>query len=191
MQKKIATGKIYLGGSFNREIDHERVERAKEILAKNPTIAKVHFPFDYDFVDPEEKNPEIGGQRSMTWRVGTFQNDLNGINSATCGVFLYDMDILDDGCAFEIVFKRGCKAFQLCPGAFVEHSGMLERIRVVEEPVYEECLPHTPSSIHDDHFGFTRLHHFVEQIPFVLSSNQFRFHIIRCYAVANIINSLF
>ena len=33
MQKKIATGKIYLGGSFNREIDHERVERAKEILA--------------------------------------------------------------------------------------------------------------------------------------------------------------
>ena len=59
MQKKIATGKIYLGGSFNREIDHERVERAKEILAKNPTIAKVHFPFDYDFVDPEEKNPEI------------------------------------------------------------------------------------------------------------------------------------
>ena len=111
MQKKIATGKIYLGGSFNREIDHERVERAKEILAKNPTIAKVHFPFDYDFVDPEEKNPEIGGQRSMTWRVGTFQNDLNGINSATCGVFLYDMDILDDGCAFEIGFMRANHEF--------------------------------------------------------------------------------
>ncbi|PEG87101.1 MULTISPECIES: nucleoside 2-deoxyribosyltransferase [unclassified Lactobacillus] len=120
MQKKIATGKIYLGGSFNREIDHERVERAKEILAKNPTIAKVHFPFDYDFVDPEEKNPEIGGQRSMTWRVGTFQNDLNGINSATCGVFLYDMDVLDDGCAFEIDFMRANhKPVVLVP--FTEH----------------------------------------------------------------------
>lgn len=56
----------------------------------------------------------------MTWRVGTFQNDLNGINSATCGVFLYDMDILDDGCAFEIGFMRANhKPVVLVP--FTEH----------------------------------------------------------------------
>lgn len=29
MQKTVATGKIYLGGSFNRELDHERVDRLK------------------------------------------------------------------------------------------------------------------------------------------------------------------
>ena len=49
---------------------------------------------------------EIGGVRSMTWRVATYQNDLNGIVNATCGVFLYDMDNIDDGSAFEIGFFR-------------------------------------------------------------------------------------
>lgn len=120
MQKTVATGKIYLGGSFNRELDHERVDKAKKLLAQNLTIARVHFPFDYEFIDPEEVDPKIGEERSMTQRVGTFQNDLNGINSATCGVFLYDMDILDDGCAFEIDFMRANhKPVMLVP--FTEH----------------------------------------------------------------------
>lgn len=120
MQKRVATGKIYLGGSFNREIDRQRVEQAKELLAKNPTIAEVKFPFDYSFTDPAEKNPQIGEERSMAWRLGTFQNDLNGLSNATCGVFLYDMDILDDGCAFEIGFMRANhKPVVLVP--FTEH----------------------------------------------------------------------
>lgn len=42
----------------------------------------------------------------MTWRVGTYQNDLSGIINATCGVFLYDLDRIDDGSAFEIGFMR-------------------------------------------------------------------------------------
>ena len=59
-----------------------------------------------------------GGKVSVI--TGTFQNDLNGINSATCGVFLYDMDVLDDGCAFEIGFMRANhKPVVLVP--FTEH----------------------------------------------------------------------
>ena len=38
----------------------------------------------------------------MTWRLATYNNDLEGIVNATCGVFLYDMDNIDDGSAFEI-----------------------------------------------------------------------------------------
>ncbi|TSO26279.1 nucleoside 2-deoxyribosyltransferase [Lactobacillus sp. LL6] len=100
------TAKIYLGSPFYTDAERARVPKAKELLASNPTVLQVHFPFDQNFVDPEEKNPEIGGIRSMTWRVGTYQNDLNGIINATCGVFLYDMDRIDDGCAFEIGFMR-------------------------------------------------------------------------------------
>lgn len=100
------TAKIYLGSPFYTDAERARVPKAKELLAKNPTVLNVHFPFDQNFVDPEEKNPEIGGIRSMTWRVGTYQNDLSGIVNATCGVFLYDLDRIDDGSAFEIGFMR-------------------------------------------------------------------------------------
>lgn len=43
MQKKIATGKIYLGGSFNREIDHERVEREKKYWLRIQPLPKYIF----------------------------------------------------------------------------------------------------------------------------------------------------
>ncbi|MBP2057942.1 nucleoside 2-deoxyribosyltransferase [Lactobacillus colini] len=100
------TAKIYLGSPFYTDAERERVPKAKELLAKNPTVLRVHFPFDQDFTDPEEVNPQVGGIRSMTWRVGTYQNDLTGMVNATCGVFLYDMDRIDDGSAFEIGFMR-------------------------------------------------------------------------------------
>ena len=100
------TAKIYLGSPFYTDAERDRVPVAKELLAKNPTVLQVHFPFDQNFIDPAEENPEVGGVRSMTWRVGTYQNDLSGIVNATCGVFLYDMDRIDDGCAFEIGFMR-------------------------------------------------------------------------------------
>lgn len=56
----------------------------------------------------------------MVWRDATYQNDLTGISNATCGVFLYDMDQLDDGSAFEIGFMRAMhKPVILVP--FTEH----------------------------------------------------------------------
>lgn len=100
------TAQIYLGSPFYTDAERARVPKAKELLAKNPTVLRVLFPFDMSFTDPEEKKPEIGGIRSMTWRVGTYQNDLSGIVNATCGVFLYDLDRIDDGSAFEIGFMR-------------------------------------------------------------------------------------
>lgn len=106
MTESIPTATIYLGSPFYNDDQRARVVQAKKLLAQNPTIARVHFPFDQNFVDPEEVNPEIGGIRSMTWRVGTYQNDLSGIVNASCGVFLYDMDNIDDGSAFEIGFMR-------------------------------------------------------------------------------------
>ncbi|MDH5101052.1 nucleoside 2-deoxyribosyltransferase [Lactobacillus kefiranofaciens] len=101
-----ATATIYLGTPFYNDDQRARVKKARELLEKNPTVFRVHFPFDQSFVDPAEENPEVGGVRSMTWRLATYNNDLTGIVNASCGVFLYDMDNLDDGSAFEIGFMR-------------------------------------------------------------------------------------
>lgn len=123
MTAEISTAKIYLGSPFYNDVQRERVTKARKLLAQNPTVWQVHFPFDQNFVDPEEKNPEIGGVRSMTWRVATYQNDLNGIVNATCGVFLYDMDNIDDGSAFEIGFFRALhKPVILVPFTEIENK---------------------------------------------------------------------
>lgn len=55
------TAKIYLGSPFYTDAERARVPKAKELLAKNPTVLNVHFPFDQNFVDPEEK-------KSRNWR---------------------------------------------------------------------------------------------------------------------------
>ena len=123
MTAEISTAKIYLGSPFYNDVQRERVTKARKLLAQNRTVWQVHFPFDQNFVDPEEKNPEIGGVRSMTWRVATYQNDLNGIVNATCGVFLYDMDNIDDGSAFEIGFFRALhKPVILVPFTEIENK---------------------------------------------------------------------
>lgn len=123
MTAEISTAKIYLGSPFYNDAQRERVTKARKLLAQNPIVWQVHFPFDQNFVDPEEKNPEIGGVRSMTWRVATYQNDLNGIVNATCGVFLYDMDNIDDGSAFEIGFFRALhKPVILVPFTEIENK---------------------------------------------------------------------
>lgn len=123
MTAEISTAKIYLGSPFYNDVQRERVTKARKLLAQNPTVWQVHFPFYQNFVDPEEKNPEIGGVRSMTWRVATYQNDLNGIVNATCGVFLYDMDNIDDGSAFEIGFFRALhKPVILVPFTEIENK---------------------------------------------------------------------
>lgn len=66
MTNSVPTAKIYLGTPFYTDAERARVPKAQELLAKNPTVANVFFPFDQSFVDPEEENPEIGGIRSMT-----------------------------------------------------------------------------------------------------------------------------
>lgn len=106
MTNQVSTATIYLGTPFYNNDQRARVKKAMALLEKNPTVVRVHFPFDQNFVDPEEKNPEIGGIRSMTWRLATYNNDITGLVNASCGVFLYDMDNIDDGSAFEIGFMR-------------------------------------------------------------------------------------
>ncbi|WP_431462678.1 nucleoside 2-deoxyribosyltransferase [Lactobacillus crispatus] len=106
MTESVSTAKIYLGSPFYNDQQRARVDQARALLEQNPTVVRVHFPFDQNFVDPDEKNPEIGGIRSMTWRLATYNNDLEGLVNSTCGVFLYDMDNVDDGSAFEIGFMR-------------------------------------------------------------------------------------
>ena len=109
MTKQVSTATIYLGTPFYNDDQRARVKKAMALLEKNPTVVRVHFPFDQNFVDPEEKNPEIGGIRSMTWRLATYNNDITGLVNASCGVFLYDMDNIDDGSAFELLAQCAAK----------------------------------------------------------------------------------
>ncbi len=107
MTKEIATARIYLGSPFYTPAQRERVLQAKALLAKNATVAHVTFPFDQNFVDSAESVADReSGRRSVLWQQATYQNDLAGISHATCGVFLYDLDRIDDGSAFEIGFFR-------------------------------------------------------------------------------------
>ena len=102
-----AIARIYLGCSFLNEVQRERAKQAREYLAQNPTVEHVHFPFDQQVVDPAESpQVKLGDERSLLWQSQTYQNALAGIQMANCGVFLYDMDLIDDGCAFEIGFMR-------------------------------------------------------------------------------------
>lgn len=106
MKAVVPTGNIYLGSPFYSPEEIERSKQAKKLLQQNPTVAHVFFPFDKGFHDPDEKNGRPGGIRSMTWRVATYNNDIINLVNATCGVFLYDMDKIDDGSAFEIGYMR-------------------------------------------------------------------------------------
>lgn len=106
MQATAPIANIYLGSPFYSKDEIARSKEAKKLLQQNPTVAHIFFPFDKGFHDPEEKNPQPGGVRSMTWRVATYNNDIVNLVDATCGVFLYDMDQIDDGSAFEIGFMR-------------------------------------------------------------------------------------
>lgn len=120
MKAVVPTARIYLGSPFYSDAERARIPKAKKYLQENKSVAHVFFPFDKGFTDPEEKNPEIGGIRSMTWRVATYQNDLTNLVNASCGVFLYDMDQIDDGSAFEIGFLRALhKPVVLVP--FTQH----------------------------------------------------------------------
>lgn len=119
---EVATARIYLGSSFASKAHKDRAAKAQEYLEQNPTVEHIHFPFDFPVVDPiEPDDVKPGDLRSLLWQKETYQNDINGVVHATSGVFLYDMDELDDGCAFEIGFMRAQnKPVLLVP--FTEHT---------------------------------------------------------------------
>ena len=51
MTKQVSTATIYLGTPFYNDDQRARVKKAMALLEKNPTVVRVHFPFDQNFVD--------------------------------------------------------------------------------------------------------------------------------------------
>lgn len=103
-QSKALT-KIYLGTPYFNEEQKQRVEKAKDALEDNDTVAVVHFPFDFQYQEATFDDPkEVFG--TLIWQNATYQNDLSAMSTADCGVFLYDLDQIDDGSAFEMGFMR-------------------------------------------------------------------------------------
>ena len=100
-----STAKIYLATPWFNPEQKERVEKVSKLLSSNPTVGVVHFPFDYQYKGAtiENKNGVFG---SFEWQVATYQNDLSAMGTSDCGVFLYDLDNLDDGTAFEVGYMR-------------------------------------------------------------------------------------
>lgn len=125
----ISTGNVYLGTPFYNDAQKKRVKLAQEYLAENPTVVRVHFPFDYEFGDPEEPNPKAGIP-SLKWQLATYQNDITGLVNANVGVFLYDMDNIDDGSAFEIGYMRAMhKPVILVP--FTENPDKVKKMNLM------------------------------------------------------------
>lgn len=102
-QAKVADTKLYLATPYFNPEQKERVEEATEALNRNPTVGVVHFPFDYQYEDLLEGDDGFGAPE---WQQATYQNDLSAMATADAGVFLYDLDNIDDGTAFEIGFMR-------------------------------------------------------------------------------------
>ena len=100
-----SSAKIYLATPWFSLEQKERVERVSELLSRNPTVGVVHFPFDHQYKDATIDN-QNGVFGSLEWQVATYQNDLSAMGTSDCGVFLYDLDDLDDGTAFEVGYMR-------------------------------------------------------------------------------------
>lgn len=96
----IPQAKIYLASAFFNDKDKERVYKAIDALQKNPTVALTHWPFDTQAfgVDIEDPSGLFG---TPDWINSTFKNDTLAIGTATCGVFLVDLDNVDPGTIFE------------------------------------------------------------------------------------------
>lgn len=100
--EKQTTASVYLGGPFYTPAQKQRVQKAQEYLRQNPTVGRVHFPFDHQYTNPADPSDAS----SLKWQLATYQNDLQGMINTDCAIFLYDMDQIDDGSAFEIGFLR-------------------------------------------------------------------------------------
>lgn len=97
---------IYLGSPFFNDVQIARVDVASAALEKNDSVHIVHFPFDHQYGGVSVNNDDGDLFGSQEWQTGTYQNDLSAMSNADIGVFLYDVDQPDDGCAFEIGFMR-------------------------------------------------------------------------------------
>jgi len=100
-----SSAKIYLATPWFNPEQKERVEKVSSLLSCNPTVDVVHFPFDHQYKDATIDN-QNGVFGSLEWQVATYQNDLSAMGTADCGVFLYDLDNVDDGTAFEVGYMR-------------------------------------------------------------------------------------
>ncbi|WP_461226786.1 nucleoside 2-deoxyribosyltransferase [Lacticaseibacillus suihuaensis] len=99
---RLPLAKLYLGSPLFNATQKARVLDAKAALDRNDTVALVHFPFDWEYQDQEA----AATQMSRLWVDATYNNDLSAMTTADAGVFLYDLDEEDPGCAFEIGYLR-------------------------------------------------------------------------------------
>ncbi|WP_225046926.1 nucleoside 2-deoxyribosyltransferase [Lacticaseibacillus kribbianus] len=101
-KRRVPLAKLYLGSPWFNPTQQARVVAAKAALDANDTVALVHFPFDWEYHD----EPVTGETMTREWVDATYQNDLSAMATADAGVFLYDLDQEDAGCAFEIGYLR-------------------------------------------------------------------------------------
>ena len=103
--EQVGNTKIYLASPWFNKAQKLRVEKVSKLLSSNPTVGVVHFPFDYQYKDATIDNEDsVFG--TLEWQLATYQNDLSAMGTSDCGVFLYDLDNLDDGTAFELGYMR-------------------------------------------------------------------------------------
>lgn len=102
----IPTAKIYLAGPWFNPVQKERAAKAREYLNQNPTVELIHFPFDFQYKDASVDHDPEGILGTPEWIHATYMNDIIACGSCDAGVFLYDMDNIDDGTAMELGFLR-------------------------------------------------------------------------------------
>lgn len=101
------TTKIYLATSYFNDKQRERAHKAEEVLAKNDTVNVVHMPFNHQYQDvsiASEDNNDMFG--SPEWQKNTYGLDMTAVATSDCVVALYDLDMIDDGIAFELGLAR-------------------------------------------------------------------------------------
>ena len=95
---KSPTTKIYLATPWFNDVQKERAKKAREYLNQNETVGVIHFPFDFQYKDATVDNDPEGVFGTPEWVAATFQNDCTAVATSDIGVFLYDLDNIDDGC---------------------------------------------------------------------------------------------
>ena len=103
---KSPTTKIYLATPWFNDVQKERAKKAREYLNQNETVGVIHFPFDFQYKDATVDNDPEGVFGTPEWVAATFQNDCTAVATSDIGVFLYDLDNIDDGCAYELALFR-------------------------------------------------------------------------------------
>ncbi|WP_281828829.1 nucleoside 2-deoxyribosyltransferase [Lactobacillus amylolyticus] len=98
---KIAYNKIYLGSSWFNDEQQAQVEKARVALSENPTVALVHVPWDKQYKDASVKSDPDNVLGTLEWVKGTADSDWHACATSDAGIFLYELDAIDDGQAAE------------------------------------------------------------------------------------------